>query len=512
MNRIAIALCTALVVLAPAAAAQPVIDGDLSDGLYQTLATKLNANQGFGPDLDATEIVYYADLANETLYVGVVGRLNTFSSDGIGLWLGFSELNGAPAGAFIGGVPNAGHFMGASANPNYTADFEVDYAFAINPSGGATDVFFDAVKYTGGVQADYLGQANQSGTATLGPPDNLDNSGGPAFFQTVGFAFDNSAAGQTGLEFAIPFADLGIDAGAGATISASAFGVSTTAYFSDVTVPGNVTTFNPGFDANFNGNLTSTGCGCNNPGATIGTGPYNATGPLGSAPPENFDLEATNLTSLTVPAGGQVQFRYSISNNTNAPVSGDFFYVARRGASVVAQGVIQSGTVPANTTVGPLTYTQPIPSSAPAGTYSYTLSIGQFPALAVDSEAFTITVTSSERRGAPLASDWTVRDAAPWQGSVQSAMSALAVPATVGAAPNPFVGRTTLRYAVEAPSAVRLAVYDVLGREVALLVDGAVEAGQHEATFDARGLAPGVYVYRLAVGAAVQTGRLTLAR
>ncbi|HLT47525.1 MAG TPA: T9SS type A sorting domain-containing protein, partial [Rubricoccaceae bacterium] len=56
---------------------------------------------------------------------------------------------------------------------------------------------------------------------------------------------------------------------------------------------------------------------------------------------------------------------------------------------------------------------------------------------------------------------------------------------------------------------VRLAVYDVLGREVAVLADGHRDAGTHRATLDASGLAAGTYVYRLTVGNEVQTGRMT---
>src|SRR5690606_39854215 len=82
----------------------------------------------------------------------------------------------------------------------------------------------------------------------------------------------------------------------------------------------------------------------------------------------------------------------------------------------------------------------------------------------------------------------------------------------VAVAPNPFRGTTQIRYTVSASSDVRLAVYDVLGREVAVLVDGRVEAGQHAATFDASGLAAGAYVYRLAAGNDVEVGRLTVAR
>jgi hypothetical protein len=44
---------------------------------------------------------------------------------------------------------------------------------------------------------------------------------------------------------------------------------------------------------------------------------------------------------------------------------------------------------------------------------------------------------------------------------------------------------------------LHLAIYDILGREVAVLVDGAMSAGFHEVTFDARALSSGMYIYRL---------------
>jgi hypothetical protein len=79
-------------------------------------------------------------------------------------------------------------------------------------------------------------------------------------------------------------------------------------------------------------------------------------------------------------------------------------------------------------------------------------------------------------------------------------------------APNPTDGATTLRYDLPAAGRVRLAVYDALGREVAVLVDGERPAGAHEAVLAAGRLAPGVYVVRLAAGRAVETRRLTVAR
>ena len=63
--------------------------------------------------------------------------------------------------------------------------------------------------------------------------------------------------------------------------------------------------------------------------------------------------------------------------------------------------------------------------------------------------------------------------------------------------PNPFNPRTTIQYGLPAPGEVRLTVYDAVGREVAVLVEGVVDAGVHQIDFDAGLLPSGVYFYRL---------------
>ncbi len=63
--------------------------------------------------------------------------------------------------------------------------------------------------------------------------------------------------------------------------------------------------------------------------------------------------------------------------------------------------------------------------------------------------------------------------------------------------PNPFNPQTTIRFSVPEASVVMLAVYDVLGREVRVLVDGVREAGVHEVVFEAGDLPSGTYLYRL---------------
>jgi hypothetical protein len=79
-------------------------------------------------------------------------------------------------------------------------------------------------------------------------------------------------------------------------------------------------------------------------------------------------------------------------------------------------------------------------------------------------------------------------------------------------APNPSTGATTLRFTLDAGADVRLAVYDVAGREVALLASGELLAGHHEVVFDGSRLPAGVYLVRLQTGTAVATRRLTLVR
>jgi hypothetical protein len=59
---------------------------------------------------------------------------------------------------------------------------------------------------------------------------------------------------------------------------------------------------------------------------------------------------------------------------------------------------------------------------------------------------------------------------------------------------------------------VRLTVYDMLGREVAVLVDGHRAIGRHEATVEAGRLSPGTYLVRLQAGDTERTQRLTIVR
>lgn len=76
--------------------------------------------------------------------------------------------------------------------------------------------------------------------------------------------------------------------------------------------------------------------------------------------------------------------------------------------------------------------------------------------------------------------------------------------------PNPFNPQTTIQYILPETAAVRLAVFDALGRRVALLAEGSQSAGQYTVTFDAQELPSGVYFYRLTAGSFVQMKKMIL--
>ena len=76
--------------------------------------------------------------------------------------------------------------------------------------------------------------------------------------------------------------------------------------------------------------------------------------------------------------------------------------------------------------------------------------------------------------------------------------------------PNPFNPSTEIPFALPESGPVSLAVYDVMGREVARLVDGPMGAGYHTATWDALDLPSGVYLYRLTAGTFTATDQVTL--
>jgi hypothetical protein len=78
--------------------------------------------------------------------------------------------------------------------------------------------------------------------------------------------------------------------------------------------------------------------------------------------------------------------------------------------------------------------------------------------------------------------------------------------------PNPFNPSTTINYSIAEPTIVKIAVYNLLGQEVALIVNEYKEAGQYNVRFDASALTSGAYFYTIETQQFKQTRKMLLAK
>ena len=78
--------------------------------------------------------------------------------------------------------------------------------------------------------------------------------------------------------------------------------------------------------------------------------------------------------------------------------------------------------------------------------------------------------------------------------------------------PNPFNPTSKIRFAVQTTSLTALMVYDILGREVATLVNQQLQPGTYEVSFDGTNLPSGIYFYRLVAGNFVETKKMSLVK
>ena len=194
------------------------------------------------------------------------------------------------------------------------------------------------------------------------------------------------------------------------------------------------------------------------------------------------------------------EFDTSIENPGETPVSGTVTveYVAPGGETLTAFSF--SGTqAPGNTTTK--TISRRLPSSLPTGSYTVraTARDGDGNVLGMDEDVVEVVSDAPDA----LVSSAEV----PTQAALTVASD---VPVTVG--PNPASGAARFSFGLAEAADVRLAVYDALGREVAVVAEGAMSAGAHAPMLQTSALPTGVYVWRLTAGARVESGRFTVVR
>ena len=78
--------------------------------------------------------------------------------------------------------------------------------------------------------------------------------------------------------------------------------------------------------------------------------------------------------------------------------------------------------------------------------------------------------------------------------------------------PNPFNPTTTLAFRLIKPAQVRLAIYDIIGREIVTITNGKLEAGRHKFTLDASNWPGGIYFYKVKTAQSTITRKMVLAK
>ncbi len=249
-----------------------------------------------------------------------------------------------------------------------------------------------------------------------------------------------------------------------------------------------------------------------------------------AAAPVTLTVTPTSPLPVVLARGDEVSFDATFSVGPSGPTVLEYWSEADLPNGATRGPLLGPSTLlvaPPQTVT--LSFIQRVPNSAPAGGYTYRLLVSGPDGSLLGSDAFGATITAplsagtAERSGEAewLAYDGegrllvpgTVTDLRPAAAGVQpAAASRQASGPAVAAYPNPFARRTTLSLSLEAATEARLAVFDVRGRELAVLLDGPLAAGPHAVTFGGADLPSGVYVWRLVAGGEVQTGRLTLLR
>ncbi|CUU10691.1 Por secretion system C-terminal sorting domain-containing protein [Candidatus Kryptobacter tengchongensis] len=443
------------------AMAQITIDGIIQEAQYALIATKQNNNQGFGPNIDIQKIYYYPDVSESKLYIGVVCKLNTASNDGIGIWLnikGSGSNTGRSAGQPLGIGSGGYHYIGAN-NSNYKADFEVDFMFAFNPGNSTTTVYFDAAKWISNTSyVHYQGFCDQSGTSAT----NFGEDGTVFTQNSVTFAFNNSGSTNTGLEISIPFSQLGPNVTASNTFEIFAFVVSNTAYFSNVTVPGNVSVGNLGFDPDF---------------GSISGGPYHTA---------EYSLPVQSVLVSAISGDSKVTLVWE----TRSEFDNAGFEIFRKAQDETEHKLISSYTT--NDALKGL-------GTSPYGKrYTY--------------------VDYNVRNGVEY--EYKIY-AVSFSGQRQEIGVVFAKPGSelpdkfvlYQNYPNPFNPGTEIKFDLPESGYVKLEVFNAIGERVSILYDGYMEAGYSKTIrWNASGLPSGVYFYKLTAGKFVDVKKMVLVR
>ncbi len=212
---------------------------------------------------------------------------------------------------------------------------------------------------------------------------------------------------------------------------------------------------------------------------------------------------------ITIPPnGGGFVYEASLRNNSSAPLNFDAWTMAtlpdgrEYGPLLLRQGL----TIGAGDTLSRV-LAQSVPGNAPAGRYVYAGFVGLYPDSVAGSDSFPFEKTAGEgafsyNQGWELFG-WDVEEGITKASANESMLIAN---------PNPFNAQVAASFEMRDASRIKLSIFDITGREVAVLAEGFYPAGHHSMFFDASGMASGVYFARLEAGGKIDTRKLLLVK
>ncbi len=230
-------------------------------------------------------------------------------------------------------------------------------------------------------------------------------------------------------------------------------------------------------------------------------------------PPTGIELELVGQVVTVPPGGGTVIFDAIITSTLPDPMVLDAWTFI---------------TIPNGNTMGPIFnldimvtpgisshigLPQTVPAAAPGGDYTYTAYIGLLPEIIGAQDSFMFTKIGADPDGG---GSWTDQTWATKANGEVASETQTAVPDEfqLGEAyPNPFNPSTSMQLSLPRASDVDVRVFNVMGQEVQILVNGYLTAGFHTLTLEAESLSSGIYFVRAEVsGQWSETQKVTLFR
>lgn len=234
---------------------------------------------------------------------------------------------------------------------------------------------------------------------------------------------------------------------------------------------------------------------------------------LGSTPNITVALTPANAPIVIGPGGGNFQYTIQVHNTTTQPQVTDVWMDAMLPNGQIYGPIFQrlNLNLPGNATLT-RQMTQAVPAGAPPGVYSYRAHVGDMePNLVIHQDAFPFQKQGSGSVDG-LNQDFIGWGTTGWEGT-ELPVEPIPQVFFLGAPyPNPFNPTAELQFGLPVNTQVRIDVYNILGSRVTTLLNKPMEAGYHNVTWNALGIASGLYLVQMKAGGFVYTQKALLVK